>query len=159
MTLAGQETITRLISAHYYSLLRLAFAYTGNEAEAEDVVQDVFLSLVSREVSFESEAHEKAWLIRCTINRSKNVMKSAWLRKRAPLDETLSYLPSEESEVLSAILQLPENYRTTLHLHYYEKYTIEEIASILGRKPATVGTWLTRGRERLRTALEGGPKE
>lgn len=86
-------------------------------------------------------------------------MKSAWLRKRAPLDETLSYLPSEESEVLSAILQLPENYRTTLHLHYYEKYTIEEIASILGRKPATVGTWLTRGRERLRTALEGGPKE
>ncbi len=159
MTLAGQETITRLISAHYYSLLRLAFAYTGNEAEAEDVVQDVFLSLVSREVSFESEAHEKAWLIRCTVNRSKNVMKSAWLRKRAPLDETLSYLPSEESEVLSAILQLPENYRTTLHLHYYEKYTIEEIASILGRKPATVGTWLTRGRERLRTALEGGPKE
>ena len=156
MTLAGQETITRLISAHYYSLLRLAFAYTGNEAEAEDVVQDVFLSLVSREVSFESEAHEKAWLIRCTINRSKNVMKSAWLRKRAPLEEAFGILAQEDRGLLSAVLALPENYRAAIHLHYYENYSIQEIAVILGRKPATVGTWLARGRERLRNTLKGG---
>ncbi len=158
-TVTDRDALRRQIGRYSGTLLRVAFAYVKNTADAEDIVQDVFLTLFANPPEFADEEHEKAWLIRCTINRSKNVMKSAWLRKRAPLDETLSYLPSEESEVLSAILQLPENYRTTLHLHYYEKYTIEEIASILGRKPATVGTWLTRGRERLRTALEGGPKE
>lgn len=105
---------------------------------------------------FADEEHEKAWLIRCTINRSKNVMKSAWLRKRAPLEEAFGILAQEDRGLLSAVLALPENYRAAIHLHYYENYSIQEIAVILGRKPATVGTWLARGRERLRNTLEGG---
>ena len=155
----SEQEVNQAVELYADMIRRICFYHLKNYADTEDIFQTVFLKYLLYDKPFSTAEHEKAWLIRCTVNRSKNVMKSAWLRKRAPLDETLSYLPSEESEVLSAILQLPENYRTTLHLHYYEKYTIEEIASILGRKPATVGTWLTRGRERLRTALEGGPKE
>ena len=135
---------------------RLALARTGKLQDAEDIFQEVFLRFFRHEDQLRTAEHQKAWLIRCTINRSKNVMKSAWLRKRAPLEEAFGILAQEDRGLLSAVLALPENYRAAIHLHYYENYSIQEIAVILGRKPATVGTWLARGRERLRNTLEGG---
>ncbi len=155
-TKTDRDALRRQIGRYSGTLLRVAFAYVKNTADAEDIVQEVFLTLFADPPDFADEEHEKAWLLRCTINRSKNVLKSAWFRKRAPLEEALGVLAAEDGGLLAAVLALPENYRAAIHLHYYENYSIQEIADILGRKPATVGTWLARGRDRLRAALEGG---
>ena len=152
------------------SLARLAFTYVKSVDDAEDIVQDVFLAYLRTAPAFDGPEHEKAWLIRTTINRAKDVLKSAWMKKRSdlpdgnlddaiadgwpPRAESLSYMPLEETNVLDAVLALEEKYRTPLHLHYYGGYTIAEIAAFLDEKPATIGTRLARGRELLKKSLE-----
>lgn len=153
---ADRTYFTRLVNTYSRMLLRIAFTYMKNTSDSEDIVQDVFLSLYANPPKFANTEHEKAWLIRCTINRCKNQLNSYWFRNTQPLDENLSFFPEEESAVLLAVMKLPEKYRTVLHLHYGEGYSIEEIAGILMKKPATVGTWLARGRAKLKTALKGG---
>jgi RNA polymerase sigma factor, sigma-70 family len=150
------EYIQRVLEQYSVLLIKLAFTYVKSVADAEDITQEVLISLMKRGIPFDSEEHEKAWLIRVTINKCKNHLKSAWLKWNVPLPEDLSYLPKEESEVLSQLLKLPTKYRSVLHLFYYENYSMEEIAKILGRKPATIGTWLSRGRNLLKAELTGG---
>jgi RNA polymerase sigma factor (sigma-70 family) len=150
------EYIQYVLNKYSKALIRLAFTYSKNLADAEDIVQDVFVSLIKRGSGFDNEEHEKAWLIRVTINKSKNVLKSTWNRTKAPLEEDISYLPQEESEILTVVLNLPAKYRTVIHLFYYENYAMNEIAGMLGKKPATIGTWLSRGRKLLKANLEGG---
>ena len=72
-----------------------------------------------------------------------------------PLEENTAFVYEEYSETLNAVLSLPVKYRTVIHLYYYEGYSIKEIAAILDTPAATVGTWLARGREKLKTMLKG----
>ena len=137
-------------------VIRIAFTNVRNMSDAQDIAQNVFLTMLTKKPRFESEEHKKAWLIRATINRCKNHVKSLWFSRTEPLPDTLDYLPEEESDVLAAVLSLPKNYRTAIHLYYYEGYTINEIAALLRKKPATIGTWLSRGRKALKIMLKGG---
>jgi RNA polymerase sigma factor (sigma-70 family) len=137
-------------------VIRIAFTNVRNISDAEDTAQDVFLSLLVKRPYFESEAHQKAWLIRATINRCKNYTKSKWFSRTEPLSDTLNYLLPEESEVLAAVLALPQNYRNMIHLYYYEGYSINDISGLLRKNPATIGTWLSRGRQALKITLKGG---
>ncbi len=150
------EFIQHVLDKYSKMIIKLAFTYVKNTADAEDIAQDVFVSLIKRGYGFESEEHEKAWLIRVTINKAKNYLKSSWNKLKVPLEEDVSYMPEEESEVLNTVLNLPSKYRTVIHLYYYEDYSINEIASILNKKPATIGTWLSRGRNLLKSELIGG---
>lgn len=150
------EYIYSIIDKYSKTLIKIAFTYMKNLADAEDIVQEVYISLMRRGSGFDSEEHEKAWLIRVTINHCKNRLKSAWYRKSVPLDEEISYLPEEESEVLSAVLSLPAKYRSVIHLYYYENYSIQEISELLRKSSGTIGTWLSRGRKLLKTKLDGG---
>jgi RNA polymerase sigma-70 factor (ECF subfamily) len=150
------EYIQHVLDNYSTMLIKLAFTYVKNRADAEDMIQDVFVSLMKRNSGFENEEHEKAWLIRVTINKCKNHLKSSPNRLHVPLDEEISYLPEEQSEVLSIVLSLPVKYRTVLHLFYYENYSMNEIAKMLAKRPATIGTWLSRGRILLKTKLVGG---
>ena len=63
-------------------------------------------------------------------------------------------MPEPESALLDAVRSLPEKYSAVIHLHYYEGYSIREIAKLLGVPAPTVGTRLARGRERLRQLLK-----
>nr|WP_221468726.1 sigma-70 family RNA polymerase sigma factor [Cohnella thailandensis] len=137
------------------SLIKVAFAYLKNIADAEEVAQEVFLAYLQKRPVFDNVEHEKAWLIRTAINKSKNMLKAGWFKSRNPVPENLSYLPAEENEVLQAVLALDKKYRIPIHLHYYEGYSIQEIAVILRAKPATVGTWLARGRLLLKEKIGG----
>lgn len=150
------EYIQSVLNKYSIMLIKIAFTYLKSTADAEDAVQEVYLSLMKRGEGFTSEEHEKAWLIRVTINKCKNHLRSAWHRLQVPLNEDISYLPEEDGEVLTEVLTLPEKYRTVLHLYYYDNYSIAEIAKILRRSPATVGTWLSRGRKLLKNRLNGG---
>lgn len=154
-SLPANEALIRLMRAHAESLVRYAYSYLKSMAEAEDVAQEVFLSYLSKRPHFESAAHERAWLFRVAGNKCKNALKSGWFKSRNPIPERLPALEEGDREVLSAVLALEEKYRAPIHLYYYEDYSIREIAEILRAKPATVGTWLARGREILRGKLGG----
>jgi len=153
------ESVRRALDLYSQSLIKIAFAFLKNTADAEEVAQDVFLAYLQKRPAFENGEHEKAWLIRTTINKSKNMLKAGWFRSRNPLPEDLSYLPEEEIDVLQAVLDLDKKYRIPIHLHYYEGYSIQEIATILEAKPATVGTWLARGRALLKKKIGGAEDE
>lgn len=150
------EYIMHVLDKYSRMLIKLAFTYVKNTADAEDITQDVFVSLIKKGCGFENEEHEKAWLIRVTINNCKNHLKSSWNKLKVPLEEDISYLPKEDSDVLGMVLNLPTKYRTVIHLYYYEDYSINEIAAILRKNPATIGTWLARGRNLLKSKLIGG---
>lgn len=150
------EFIKHVLDQYSNMIIKLAFTYVKNMADAEDIAQDVFVSLIKKGNEFESEEHEKAWLVRVTINKCKNLLKSSWNKLKAPLEDDISYMPEEESEILLTVLKLPAKYRTVIHLYYYEDYSINEIAEIMQKNPATVGTWLSRGRNLLKSKLIGG---
>ena len=74
-----------------------------------------------------------------------------------PLEEA-AQAPAPEpprSEVLDAVMALPEKYREAIYLFYYEGYSIDEIAALTGRSGAAVSAHLSRGRKKLKTMLEG----
>ena len=128
----------------------------ANVENAEDVFQNVFMKLSEKMPKFKSEEHKKAWLIRVTINFSKNMNMSAWNRKVVTLDENMEFETKEESDVFSVVCDLPQNYRTVIYLYYYEGYKVEEIAKLMSSTSGTIKTWLYRAREILKTKLEGG---
>ena len=150
-----EETICRIVAAYSDMLLRLASTRLGSAVDAEDVVQEVFLYLVEHNLTFRDAGHEKAWLIRTTLHRASNFRKRAEARN-LPLEEAASAAsepPGEQRALLDAVRKLPEKYGATIFLHYYEGYTMKEIAKMLGVPSATVGTWLNRGRKILRQMI------
>ena len=148
------NAIKDAVKTHSANLVRLAFTYTKNVQDAEDIVQDVFFTYLEKAPVFMDEAHEKAWLIRVTANKCKDALRKS---KNAPLplNEDILSLPPEEHALLTAVLELEDKYRLPLHLHYYEGYSIAEIARILHASPGTVGSWLQRGRALLKKQLGG----
>jgi RNA polymerase sigma-70 factor (ECF subfamily) len=151
--LGTDEYIRRVVTQYSQLLLRVAFTRLKSTADAEDVVQEVFLRLITKRPAFHSEEHEKAWLIRTAINLSRDVLKSS-ARHNIPLDEDILLSQNEGSPLLSTVLSLPEKYRTVIHLYYYEGFSIKEIARILALPAATVGTRLSRARAQLKVILE-----
>jgi RNA polymerase sigma-70 factor (ECF subfamily) len=136
-------------------LFRTAVAITGNKAEAEDIVQDVFIKLLEKQPHFESSEHETAWLVRVTVNLCKNRIRSHWWKKTAPLLESYPTQDSEETDIMQAITSLPTKYRSVIHLFYYEGYSTQEIAEITEQKESTIRQQLTRARRMLKNLLEG----
>ena len=154
--LPNQREIARIVEAYSSMLLRLALNRTQSIPEAEDIVQTVYLRLLRANPVFRSTSHEKAWLLRTTINLCKDYRKSASRRTNVPLEEAaLAALPPETAEVLDAVNQLPESDRYAVYLFYYERMPIGEIAHILGEKEGTVSSRLSRARKKLKTLLKG----
>ena len=146
--------IERVVNEYATMLLRVAYSQLNNRTEAEDAVQEVLLKYMEKAPVFQSEEHEKAWLLRVTVNHCKNHLASAWFRKRADLDEGIPALDNEELEVVSAVAALPAKYRAVVHLYYFEGYSTKEIAEILHSRPNTVSARLSRARALLAKALK-----
>ncbi|MBE6772472.1 MAG: sigma-70 family RNA polymerase sigma factor [Ruminococcaceae bacterium] len=142
------EYMVRLVKTYSDSMLRAAYSVLKSTDDAEDAVQDAFLRLVQKRPQFKNYEHEKAWLLRVTINISKNMLKSA-ARNNLPVTEEIPCL-DEKSELLAVVMSLPERYRTVIHLYYFEGYSIKEIAAVLKLPSATVGTRLARARNLLK---------
>lgn len=154
----GEEEAARAIERYGDMVRRLCLVHLKNPADTEDIFQNVFLKYVLSPVVFESPEHEKAWLIRVTINACKDLVKSFFRSRTVPLEELLDQpapLSEEHREVLEAVLALPPKYRDAVYLHYYEGYTAAEIGKLLGKNTNTVYTLLTRAREQLRETLGG----
>ena len=148
------DRLEELLDRHEDTLFRAALAILGDVQEAEDAVQETFLRYLEKRPELRDGDHEKAWLLKVTANRCKSILRT---RRRRPTVELLDIYPVPEEEgsreLMEAILTLPANQRSAVHLHYYEGYTSEEIGAILGQRPGTVRSHLSRARDALRRYL------
>lgn len=145
----SEEAVNRAIENYASTVKRICFIHLKNEADTEDICQTVFLKYAMNDKIFESEAHEKAWIIRVTINACKDLLKSFFRKHTVSLDayvEQGGVVDAAHSEVLEAVLALPEKYRRVIYLHYYEGYPAADIAEILRINVNTVYTQLTRAK-------------
>jgi RNA polymerase sigma-70 factor (ECF subfamily) len=148
----------RALELYADTVRRICFIHLKNHADTEDVFQEVFLKYLLRDRVFESDAHEKAWLIRVAVNACKDAIKNFFRKNTTSFEELIAepfYFQEKESEVLDAVLSLPEKYRDVIYLHYYEGYSTIEIAKMLGKNENTIYTWLDRARKRLKEPLGG----
>ena len=150
-----EEQAERLLDDYGNSILRLAYSYLHNMADAEDILQETLIRLLQTAPAFQSPAHEKAWLLRVAGNLSKNRLAYNRVRAADELDERLAAQQREDlSFVWEAVRSLPVRYREVIHLFYQEGLSTDEIAAVLGEKGSTVRSRLHRGREKLKEILK-----
>lgn len=151
-----EEQFTCLAKKYIDTVFRVALNYLKNSTEADDVTQNVFLKLWKQKKPFDSEDHVRHWLIRVTINECKNILRSPWRKFEDFSDyaRSVSFTTPEHSELFYAVMDLPKKYRVPIYLYYYEDYSTEEVAELLGIPRATVATQLRRGRQMLKENLQ-----
>ncbi len=147
------KKVERAVKLHSERLLKVAYTYTKNMDDAQDMVQEAFCRYMVKAPIFLSDEHEKAWLIRITVNLCKSHLTSSAVKGRSDLDENISTSDSYDSGLMSAVMELPEKYRLVIHLFYYEGYSVKEIAKLQGGSTSSVTTRLQRARELLKTKL------
>ena len=151
-----------LVEAYADLVTRIGYTWFNNPYDAQDICQTVFLKLLTHEIPADPQGARR-WVIRIAVNECKNLRRSAWFRRTTALDDGLPLaveLPEpEDSPVLSAVQKLPLKYREAIFLHYYEGYSVTEIAEMLGQRPALVSTHLCRARVKLKAMLGGEPHE
>lgn len=150
------------VIAQYSDLVyRIAISQVKNKQDAEDIFQDVFVSLIKNINKIKDETHLKHWLIRATINRSKNHNLCFWNRNVDVKDITVQdnrtyshYETTEFDTVIEEINLLPSKLRSVVYLHYYEEYSVDEIAAMLGIPGGTVKSRLYNARQILKNKLK-----
>ena len=147
------ELITSVVERYSDMVVRIACNYTRNMFDAEDIAQDVFMSLLTVPL-IEDDAHLKAWLIRVTINKAKDLLKSARKKRMLPLEAAKNIFTLDSERVLDGIENLNEKDRTLVYLFYIEGYTAKEIGDMLSLKEGAVLTRLSRARAQIKILLE-----
>lgn len=157
-----RKTYEEAVALHSDTVTRLPLLRCRQPADAEDCYQEVFLKLLTAKGPFRDQEHIKAWLIQVTLHEAVNLHRQFWHRKVGLLGE--SPFPPEavapESstwEVLETLRTLPGHQRDVLYLHCVEGYSVEETATILGLRPGTVKSRLSRARAALRKQLQEEP--
>ncbi len=150
-------TATEAFQKYADHMFSSAFSVCRNKMDADDAVQDTMIKYHSLSLDFEDENHLKAWLLRVAINRAKDISSSFWRRNKVPWEDymnELAFEAPEDSRLFGAVMQLPDKYRTVIHLYYYEEYSVREIADILRCREGTVKSQLSRGRALLKNTLK-----
>lgn len=148
--------IDELIEEYSNMILQIAYQNLFNKSEAEDITQEVFIKLIKNLKNLKSKEHIKAWIIRVTINLSKDYNKSFWNKNTTAIDEELKYFDEENRSVFKELSKLNPEYRNIIYLYYYQGYKITEISEILSMNQNTVSSYLTRARKELKNILEDG---
>lgn len=161
------EAFRRFVETYSDRVFRLVASILGpwRDADAEDVVQDVFLRAWQRLHQFRGESSIGTWLYRIAWTQALNRKRTARVRLPHVPFESLAESPSGEEEMTSvlarrevaaAVEELPDLYRTVLLLHYWTGCGVAEIGELLQAPDGTVKSYLSRARERLRVLLEKG---
>lgn len=151
----------RIVKEHIDTVYRIALSYTKTPADADDVVQQTFMKLLTKPASFKDEEHIKKWLIRVCINECNSLFSAFWRRNVGSADEISEeavfepeFEDDRHEELYEAIKELPAKSRIVIYLFYYEGYSTKEIAEIIHIKEATVRTRLVAARKMLRAKLK-----
>lgn len=149
-----EKQYIEIVEKYADMIYRIAYQKVLNRYDAEDIVQDVFVKLLSNKSYFRDEEHIKAWLIRVTINLCINYNKSLARQKTVSVEQLDIPFTQQETGILEELYLLPEDERNILYLYYYEGYKIREIAKILRQKQNTINSKLTRARNKLKRIME-----
>lgn len=145
----------RIMDTYGNNILRLAYSYVHNMTDSEDVLEEVLIRFLEKSPKFESDEHEKAWLLRVTANICKNKLSYTKRHETDELDENLSANEKEDlSFVWNAVKKLSETQREVIHLFYYEGFSSKEISDILKRPENTIRSDLKRARDNLKGILK-----
>lgn len=148
-------SVENLIMEYSNMLFKICMVILCNEQDAQDALQDTFCRYMEKAVDFRDKEHEKAWLIKVATNRCRDIHRQ---RKRHPsinIEEVTAHCEmQEQSDVLEALVRLPEKLKIVIYLHYIEGYKSSEIAKMLGISVQAVKKRMQRGREELRLILE-----
>lgn len=137
-------------------LFKISMVYLGNKEDAEEAMQEVFYKLLYKSPHFNENEHEKAWLIRTMVNYCKDMLRSSWRKSVVKMEDIEPYYSnSTDLGIMEELLKLPPKYKAVIHLHYYEGYSVREIAVMLEVKESAVKMRLQRGRQLLKMELEG----
>jgi len=142
--------IERIVDTYGNMLFRICLVILCNEKDAEDIVQETFITYFTKSPIFNDAEHEKAWLITVATNRSKNKRRYNFIRKHMDINDLQLFSTDDENYgLLDDLMRLPTKHKIVLVLHYVEGYKVDEIAKILTITPSAVKKRLQRGRELL----------
>lgn len=160
-----EEEANRAVEIYADMVKRICFLNLKNYVDTEDIFQTVFMKYVLYSGVFESEEHEKSWIIQVTMNACKDFLKCFYRKNMvltAYIDENTliesedkGYEKERNSHVMEAVLSLPDKYKKVIYLFYYEGYTAAQIGKILNKNENTVYTHLSRGKKMLKEILGG----
>jgi RNA polymerase sigma-70 factor (ECF subfamily) len=157
-----EKAFEQLYTLYAKAMYNVAYRVTGREEEAEDVLQDAFISAFKNIHAYRGDSPFGAWLKRIVINKGINVLRN---RKQdiVPVDEKTELIPEEEpfvykeelsvEKVRKALMQLPDGYRNVLSLYLLEGYDHQEIAEILQINESTSKSQLNRAKAKLKDIL------
>ena len=151
--------VVRLFDLYSGDLYRFALSYLGSKQDAEDIVQDVFLKLLSKNL-FLGKDFEKAYLLKMTSNSCKNLIASPARKTGVDLDSATEELAcfyelsESDRELYDTLMKMDETVRIPLYLYYYEEYSYKEIAKILKLSESALAMRIKRGKEQLKERLE-----
>ena len=149
-----ETDIRSILQTHGDALYRSAYLLLGNPHDVQDVLQEVLLRFLEKAPSFTSEEHERAWLLRVTTNCCMDCLRFRKRHTYTDLDLLKECLPAPEQRThLEELYALPVKWKSVLILHYFEGYSVAEIAEILRLSENAVKKRLQRGREALKIAL------
>ena len=154
LNIQTEKQYNKIVENYSDMIFRIAHQYLYNKYDAEDIVQEVFVKLLSRKVIFKDEEHVKSWLIRVTINQCLDYKKSLVKRSTVPIENMEIPFEHKKEGILEELQLLKEDERNILYLYYYEGYKIKEIAKILKQKQNTINSKLTRARKKLKEIME-----
>jgi RNA polymerase sigma-70 factor (ECF subfamily) len=147
--------INEILSKYADTVYRICFMYLHNKSDAEDAFQEIFLKLFLNSNSIEDDEHEKAWIIRVSINHCKDTLKSYWYKKVEVRNDIQPSLEKKtDYELLETVRLLPKKYKDVIYLFYYEGYSVVEMSKILKMKENTIYSHLHRAKELLKEKLE-----
>jgi RNA polymerase sigma-70 factor (ECF subfamily) len=149
-----------LLAAYQDKVFRLACSLLGNDAQAEDVTQDVFIRVWKALPGYRGEASLSTWIYAIARNACLTALKAASARPTVALDDAavrprlLGRLERPGDLDIPALLgSLPEKYRQVIILFYLEDKSYEEVALLLDLPMGTVKTYLHRARKELIAAV------
>lgn len=144
------KELVQMVNEYSSLLYRTAYIYCKNRMDAEEIVQETYLKYLKKKPHFESKQHEKAWLLRVTINLCKDYLRCFWNRCTERYEDHAAYEMDQSWMLLDMIQRLPEKYRLVIQLYYIEGYEIAEIADIIKKTESAVRTRLSRAKNMLK---------
>jgi RNA polymerase sigma-70 factor (ECF subfamily) len=157
-----REAHYRIYKLYSKSMYNISYRITGRGEDAEDALQEAFISAFKNLSSYRADATFGAWLKRIVVNKSLNVLKKRkheWMPNDEHWDVPEEEQPGDYKEELTvdrvkkAIEQLPDGYRSVLSLYLLEGYDHQEIAEIMGISESTSKSQLNRAKGKLREKL------
>jgi len=144
------NSIESIIQKYGNMLFRLCLITLGNPSDAEDVVQETMIKYLQKAPCFKNEEHEKAWLIKVATNKCRDLLRYQKNHPVIDMEEILEYAnDATDSDIMDALMTLPDRFRLVLVLYYVEEYSVKEIAELIGKSASAVKMRLQKGRRML----------